>query len=305
MITYPNSISVTINPGAYFERVPTAHFVQNKPLLSQHIRLISLEVDSKTGLPTASFVLPDYVLSNGVAYLGRYNKDEKFIAVQLANMVLPKSTEFYIHLYVEHLITPVFGNSDLVNLLVIVHFVLTDSWLEPYQVPPTLKYYGCIKVTYDSETDRYKATTETFIEELYAGEYADKPVRLYVVMPDNPLYLSTFGLLDEEIVVTPLVEGYDNFEPSDVTFVKEQVSKHGKQTGIYETEIQQAASYFDVLLDANNTYSSVRYQGLYTITEHIVIGAPTTTDDLITILLEDEFFQTSLHRKVSHNTFAY
>ena len=304
MLVYPNTITIILRPAAYFQKLTDVSFVQNKPRLSQYLRVSKIEV-TEEGQLILFFVLPDYVIVNGQVFAGRFNKDDKFVAVKIANVKLTQENPVYVHLFTEQSLIQVEGTEDLVQLSMHVHVVLSDSWLSPYEQYQGLQYYGAIRISYDKENRKFYSVPESFTEELYTPEYADRPYQLYVIVPDNPLYILTFGLTEDDIVVLPLVEGYDSFPDSEVSYLVSRMktdwkSKEFNFTQLDLTKLQTP----ELVLDTPNFYDTMFVHGAYTVVEHIFVGAPVEERDIKSIL-QDEYFYIVASRKVEPDTYAF
>lgn len=304
MLVYPNTITVILKPAAYFQKLTDISFVQNKPKLSQYLRISKIEI-TEEGQPILFFVLPDYTIINGQVFAGRFNKDDKFVAVKIANLKLTRENPVYMHLFTEQSLIQVEETNDLAQLSIHIYVVLSDTWLSPYEQPQGFQYYGAIKVAYDKENKKFYSIPESLTEELYTPEYADRPYQLYVVVPDNPAYILTFGLTGEDIIVLPLVEGYNSFSDSEVSYLVSKMKTDWKSKEFNFTQLDLANLQTpELILDTPNAYDTMFVHGAYTIVEHIFIGAPVTENDA-EFILQDEYFHISANNKIEPDTYAF
>lgn len=301
MLLYPNQFTIFVKPGAYFERVYDVNFVRERPKLSQYIRLADIEV-TEAGDFTAFLVLPDYIISNGTVFIGRYEYAQQFIAVTVKN-IKPLTNRFFVHMYIEQDIYTTHINDDIIECNLYLHFVVIDSFEQPFEANTSLMYYGNIEVR--RENNKYVYNLGSIIDELYTPIYKEKSqFNQFITLSSNPMFVLATTVEEEDVIVIGLTDGSLEFPETEseyiTTMLQNKWSNHKKILSDKESAITVA----DGILDQNNGTLFFDQAGVFVIVEHIFLGANITENVALSILEDENSGHISASKLASNKTLA-
>jgi len=308
MLVAPNTFTVFIKPASIYRRSTQPDLVYRLPYANRFIRISDIYLDDKETL-VLKLVLPDYIVNNGVLFIGEYNTDQNFFAVKVNNIRFTRSDKpIYVHLYTEYT-TDLKGTIDsdhALQLLIKLHLILTDTHTEPLTKQlPTLQYFGCVKLVYNSENKKWSIQPVKFVDEYYAPEYKNRPYALYIVVPANPQYILTYGLTDYELHILPLTEGTGPFSNEDLQMLDKMLRSKWNPYQLIDNRPVDINQILEpvLILDTPNSGTTEQIAGAITIIEHIFIGA-NIPEDKIAEILSNKNFGVSASRIIKPESFA-
>jgi len=305
MLLYPNQFTVFIKPGAYFERAFDINFIRERPKSSQYIRLVDIEVTEKGDL-TVFFVLPDYIISNGTVFVGKYEYNEQFIAVTVKT-IKPLTNKFFVHLYVEQDIHTNHINEDIIECNLYVHFVLSDSFEQPFEPNTSLLYYGCIEIYKkdDRNSVEYGYRLGSIIDELYAPIYKNRSqFNQFITVASNPIFLYSMALEEVDVIVLGLTDGEIAFPSEEAEYIARMLQIKWASHRKIVNDKASTVVIADNILDQNNGTLYLDEAGVFVIVEHIFVGTNITEDKIVDILSDPNNGHISASRVVTKKTFA-
>jgi len=301
MLLYPNQFTVFIKPGAYFERVYDVNFIRERPKLSQYIRLADIEV-TEAGDFTVFLVLPDYIISNGTVFIGRYEYMQQFIAVTVKN-IKPLTSRFFVHIYVEQDVYTTHINDDIIECNLYIHFVVSDSFEQPFEANTSLMYYGNVEIC--RQDNKYVYNLGSIIDELYAPIYKEKSqFNQFITLSSNPMFVLATTIEEDEVIVIGLTDGSLQFPETESEYVATMLqSKWNNNKKILSDKVS-TITIADGILDQNNGTLYFDQAGVFVIVEHIFLGANITEEVALSILEDENNGHISASKLTTNKTMA-